>query len=39
MHKKVLQALEQTLPENQHTLILKNFIKEKEQTQTTNGNQ
>jgi hypothetical protein len=39
MHKKVLQALEQTLPENQHTLILKNFIKEKEQTQITNGNQ
>ena len=39
MHKKVLQALEHTLPENQHTLILKNFIKEKEQTQTTNGNQ
>lgn len=37
MHKKVLQSLEQTLPDNQHTLILKNFIIEKEKTLSDNG--
>lgn len=29
MHKKVLADLEQTLPNNQHTLTLRNFITEK----------
>lgn len=37
MHKKVLQGLEQNLPNNQHTLTLRNFITEKEKAQNENG--
>ena len=37
MHKKVLQGLKQTLPNNQHTLTLENFIAEKENAQKKNG--
>ena len=37
MHKKVLQGLKQTLPNNQHTLTLENFIAEKENAQKENG--
>ncbi len=37
MHKKVLADLEQTLPNNQHTLTLRNFITEKEKALNGNG--
>ncbi|MBR5254604.1 MAG: DUF4369 domain-containing protein [Bacteroidales bacterium] len=37
IHKRVLKALEQTFPNNQHTLTLKNFIAEKEKAQKENG--
>ena len=37
MHKKVLADLEQTLPNNQHTLTLRNFIIEKEKVLNENG--
>ena len=37
MHKKVLADLEQTLPNNQHTLTLRNFITEKEKALNENG--
>lgn len=30
IHKEVLEGLESTMPNNQHTLILKNFIEQKE---------
>ena len=37
MHKKVLADLEQTLPNNQHTLTLRNFVTEKEKALNGNG--
>ncbi len=37
MHKKVLSDLEQTLPNNQHTLTLRNFVTEKEKALKGNG--
>ena len=37
MHKRVLAGLERSLPENQHTLILRNFIIEKEKTLNNNA--
>lgn len=41
MYKEVLEGLKQTMPENQHTLILENFVKQKEEQmkKTQEGNE